>query len=119
MDTALQELSSAKQQLNWFKRQLFGEKSEKRFTIDNPDQMDLGEIFKTPSDVPPPETGKRSNNEETSPTCPEAFLTDFSQSAISNSGESVHLFVVRCGKSIQRKKRIILGFFLAEDTAYV
>ena len=56
LDTALQELSSAKQQLNWFKRQLFGEKSEKRLTLENPGQMDLGEIFKTPSNTPPPET---------------------------------------------------------------
>ena len=52
----LQENESLKQQLNWFKRQLFGEKSEKRLTIDNPDQIDLGEIFKTPADAPPPET---------------------------------------------------------------
>ncbi|MCW7551955.1 transposase [Endozoicomonas gorgoniicola] len=41
MDATLQELSSVKQQLNWFKRQVFGEKSEKRLTIDNPDQIDL------------------------------------------------------------------------------
>ena len=53
---SLQENESLKQQLNWFKRQLFGEKSEKRLTIDNPAQMDLGEIFKTPADAPPPET---------------------------------------------------------------
>ena len=53
---SLQEVESLKQQLNWFKRQLFGEKSEKRLTIDNSDQMDLGEIFKTPSDAPTPET---------------------------------------------------------------
>ena len=52
----LQEVESLKRQLNWFKRQLFGEKSEKRLTIDNPDQMDLGEIFKAPTDAPPPET---------------------------------------------------------------
>ncbi|MCW7552732.1 IS66 family transposase [Endozoicomonas gorgoniicola] len=56
LDTALQELSSARQQLNWFKRQVFGEKSEKRLTIDNPDQIDLGEIFAKPETTPPPET---------------------------------------------------------------
>lgn len=55
---SLQENKSLKQQLNWFKRQLFGEKSEKRLTIDNPNQIDLGEIFKAPSDLPPPETEK-------------------------------------------------------------
>ncbi|UYM14924.1 IS66 family transposase [Endozoicomonas euniceicola] len=56
LDAALQELSSARQQLNWFKRQVFGEKSEKRLTIDNPDQIDLGEIFAKPETSPPPET---------------------------------------------------------------
>ncbi|MCW7553975.1 IS66 family transposase [Endozoicomonas gorgoniicola] len=56
LDAALQELSSVKQQLNWFKRQVFGEKSEKRLTIDNPDQIDLGEIFAKPETTPPPET---------------------------------------------------------------
>ena len=56
LDTALQELSSARQQLNWFKRQVFGEKSEKRLTIDNPDQIDLGEIFAKAEITPPPET---------------------------------------------------------------
>ena len=56
LDAALQELSSVKHQLNWFKRQVFGEKSEKRLTIDNPDQIDLGEIFAKPEATPPPET---------------------------------------------------------------
>ena len=56
LKASLQENESLKQQLNWFKRQLFGEKSEKRLLIDNPDQMDLGEILKTPSDTPPPAT---------------------------------------------------------------
>ena len=56
LDAALQELSSAREQLNWFKRQVFGEKSEKRLTIDNPDQIDLGEIFAKPEATPPPET---------------------------------------------------------------
>ena len=40
-----QEIASLKHQLNWFKQQLFGEKSEKRL-IDNPDQLALGEILK-------------------------------------------------------------------------
>ncbi|KEQ11544.1 transposase [Endozoicomonas numazuensis] len=56
LDASLQKIESLEQQLNWFKRQLFGEKSEKRLTIDNPDQINLGEIFKAPSDLPPPET---------------------------------------------------------------
>ena len=41
---------------------------------------------------------KRSNCEETPPICPEALLTDFSQSGLSNSGESVHQFVGRGGR---------------------
>jgi transposase len=56
LDAAFQENKSLKQQLDWFKRQLFGEKSEKRLIIDNPDQLDFGDVFKIPSDTPPPET---------------------------------------------------------------
>ncbi len=56
LDTPLQELCSVKQQFNWFKRQVFGEKSEKRLTIDNPDQRDFGEIFAKPKALSPPET---------------------------------------------------------------
>ena len=51
LDASLQENESLKQQLNWFKRQLFGETSEKRLSVKNPDQMDLGELFKTPSET--------------------------------------------------------------------
>jgi len=56
LDASLQEIESLKQQLNWFKRQLFGEKSEKRLTVENPDQMDLGELFKIPPETPLPTT---------------------------------------------------------------
>jgi len=38
------ELSETKQLLDWFKRQLFGEKSEKRFISSDPRQLSLGEI---------------------------------------------------------------------------
>ena len=37
-------------QVEWFRRQLFGSKSEKR-QIDNPHQMHLGEQFKAPADI--------------------------------------------------------------------
>ncbi len=40
-----QEIESLKHQLDWFKQQLFGQKSEKRL-IDNPDQLGLGDILK-------------------------------------------------------------------------
>jgi transposase len=44
------EVDSLKQQLDWFKRQLFGRKSEKRL-IDNPDQLDLAALL---GDAAPP-----------------------------------------------------------------
>jgi transposase len=46
------ENASLKHQLDWFKQQLFGEKSEKRL-IDNPDQLALGEMLN--DIVPQPE----------------------------------------------------------------
>mgnify|MGYP000603268894 CR=1 FL=1 len=45
-----QQLQSLQQQLDWFKRQLFGRKSEKRL-IENPDQLDLGRLL---GDIPSP-----------------------------------------------------------------
>ena len=38
------EIAALKQQLDWFKRQLFGRKSEKRI-IEHPDQLDLGKLL--------------------------------------------------------------------------
>ena len=52
----LQEVASLKHQLSWFKRQLFGEKSEKRLPLANPDQIDLGELFEKPTVEPAPPT---------------------------------------------------------------
>ena len=46
-----QENASLKHQLDWFKQQLFGEKSEKR-QIDNPDQLALGEVIKDIDPLP-------------------------------------------------------------------
>ena len=46
------ERDALKQQLDWFKRQLFGRKSEKRL-LDNPDQLDLGKLL---GDCQPPGT---------------------------------------------------------------
>ena len=50
-----QENASLKHQLDWFKQQLFGEKSEKRL-IDNPNQLALGEFLKDIEPVQPQET---------------------------------------------------------------
>ena len=44
-----QEIATLKHQLDWFKQQLFGEKSEKRL-IENPNQLALGHL---PKDAPP------------------------------------------------------------------
>ena len=38
-------LAGLQQQLDWFKRQLFGQKSERRIDTTAPDQMNLGELF--------------------------------------------------------------------------
>ena len=47
-----QELNGLKHQLDWYKRQLFGSKSE-RFIPPNPQQMHLGEVLPLPSEAPP------------------------------------------------------------------
>lgn len=46
-----EEIAELKRQLDWFKRQLFGSKSEKRVEP-NPYQMSLGEEYVAPADVP-------------------------------------------------------------------
>jgi transposase len=52
-----EERDALKQQLDWFKRQLFGRKSEKRL-IENPDQLDLAALLceaVAPGEPPPSE----------------------------------------------------------------
>ena len=60
LNASLQEIASLKHQLAWFKQQLFGEKSEKRLDLENPDQIDLGDLFKAPAPELPPKTEKIS-----------------------------------------------------------
>ena len=51
-----QQLQSLQQQVDWFKRQLFGRKSEKRL-IESPDQLDISQLFDLPAaDRPAPDT---------------------------------------------------------------
>ncbi len=52
-----QQIVSLQQQLDWFKRQLFGRKSEKRL-IESPDQLDISQLFDQPpqTDHPAPDT---------------------------------------------------------------
>ena len=68
-----QERDALKQQLDWFKRQLFGRKSEKRL-IDNPDQLDLGQLLgdsQPPAEPPPTEkiTYTRRKGKQRSDDC--------------------------------------------------
>jgi transposase len=46
------QISSLKQQLEWFKRQVFGQKSERFAPQADPSQMHLGEVFPVPAVLP-------------------------------------------------------------------
>ncbi len=46
-----QQIDSLKHQLEWFKRQVFGQKSERFAPEPDPTQMHLGEVFPVPSSV--------------------------------------------------------------------
>jgi len=48
LEASQEEVAALKQQLDWFKRQLFGRKSEKRI-IENPHQLDLGTLLGEPA----------------------------------------------------------------------
>src|SRR5262245_60981418 len=55
----LAENAKLKRQVEWFQRQLFGRKSEKRLHEPDPDQLTLAGMFTTPvapTDRPPPPT---------------------------------------------------------------
>src|SRR5262245_3146706 len=55
----LAENAALKRQVEWFQRQLFGRKSEKRLRAPDPDQLTLAGLLTTPSsaaDHPPPPT---------------------------------------------------------------
>ena len=55
------ELSEVKQQLAWFKSQLFGQKSEKRKYVEDRRQLFLGEFGKLESEAEPEQTKKVSS----------------------------------------------------------
>ncbi len=56
VDLAMQVIG-LQHQLDWFKRQLFGQKSERRIDVSSPDQMSLGEVFVTlPTQLPASQT---------------------------------------------------------------
>ena len=50
-----QTIDELQHQLDWFKRQLFGSKSERRIVDDNPDQLALALGGKSPAGVPLPQ----------------------------------------------------------------
>ncbi len=47
-----EKIQALEQQLGWFQRQLFGEKSEKRDMTDNPYQQTIADVLKTLPEVP-------------------------------------------------------------------
>jgi transposase len=53
------ELAAAKHQIDWFKRQIFGQKSERRIIDSASGQMSLGEAITQDQEVPPPASGER------------------------------------------------------------
>ncbi len=54
------ELAAAKHQIDWFKRQVFGQKSERRIVDGADGQMSLGEAVNPAQTVSPPPSGERT-----------------------------------------------------------
>ena len=55
------ELADAKHQIDWFKRQIFGQKSERRIVDGADGQMSLGEMLtQNPEGSPPPPAERAS-----------------------------------------------------------
>jgi transposase len=52
VDQKEERIQSLEHQLNWFKRQLFGEKSEKRDMMDNPYQQTIADLLKELPEIP-------------------------------------------------------------------
>jgi transposase len=68
-----QQIDALKHQLDWFKRQLFGQKSEKRLLDESGQQMSLGEALSVSQVGTPPETPTRTIAAHTRrPKSPEA-----------------------------------------------
>jgi len=53
-----QTIDMLRRQLDWFKRQLFGPKSERAVSVADPQQMHLGEFLGQTSAVPPDSDGQ-------------------------------------------------------------
>ena len=48
IETLTQQLAALTHQLEWFKRQMFGTKSERLRVLENPSQLALGEVLTPP-----------------------------------------------------------------------
>ncbi|NCA72689.1 MAG: IS66 family transposase [Sphingobacteriia bacterium] len=67
----LARIAQLEQQLAWFQRQIFGEKSERRLLLPPPEQLSLGEGFTTPGAAPAPDTPVSAHRRRTSRDTPE------------------------------------------------
>ena len=54
------DLANAKHQIDWFKRKIFGQKSERGILTGSGDQINLGEILDTAQTTPPPAPTERN-----------------------------------------------------------
>ena len=54
-----EEVATLRHQLDWFKRQLFGQKSERRIVDDSSAQMNLGEVLDVTQSTPAPPAAQR------------------------------------------------------------
>ncbi|AGA88886.1 transposase (plasmid) [Thioflavicoccus mobilis 8321] len=67
----LARIAQLEQQLAWFQRQIFGEKSERRLLLPPPGQLSLGEGFTTPGAAPASDTPVSAHRRRTSRDTPE------------------------------------------------
>lgn len=88
-----EELADAKQQIDWFKRQLFGSKSEKRLVEPNPDQLGL--------------LGKMPKDQKTQPEEKQTITYERSKGK-KNRGDSVNDSGLRFDDSVEVKELHII-----------
>ena len=70
-----QKIAGLEHQVDWFRRQIFGQKSEKRSVLAPAEQMSLGELLSLPQTGTPPDAPERSvagHSRKRSPKAPDA-----------------------------------------------
>lgn len=70
-----QKIAGLQHQVDWFRRQIFGQKSEKRSVLAPAEQMSLGELLSLPQTGTPPDAPERSvagHSRKRSPKAPDA-----------------------------------------------